>query len=338
MKKKIYARVIFQMYLHKEAFIADQPGGKFSLYALFARLHGDTKNNMYHFTSAFPFAHKAYLWMYESALIYVALKDGPTMVPPITQAEACAITLPYWQWETGYSNGNWDNIINTDVLLEPELFGDLTPVSQFVDSGLFNSLTTVFCVEEHFPLKRAYTPIIPYSFDLPWLIYNKTTFSTFIDKIHSDCHSLIHNYIGGLMAITRTAGYDPLFFMHHCNVDRIWHAWVDCRGWEFLQESELTTKQYMAINPLKRKDPSPVKDIYGYPVKVSLDDTVNFYVDSSTATFLPQNSWPLIKQLWSTGTPTKRGWNGIYYRYGADDFISKLTRCPDQNWNLLLKP
>jgi hypothetical protein len=340
-ERNIYARVIYQMYLHKEAFKVDQPQTPYSLYVIFAKMHGDIYNNMFHGTSAFPLHHKAYLWEYESALIYTALKDGDKMSPPVTREQACAITLPYWEWELGFTSsptgGHWNNIANTDVFQYTDLFGDLTPTSlREVDTGLFSPLTTAFCKAEGFPLKRSYTPITitgTRSFNLPSIISTPTNFNSFIRTIHTTLHSHVHNYVGEWMSLPALSGYDPLFYMHHCNVDRLWHAWVDCRGWESLEESQLTDTHYKHINPLNAQF-LPVRGPSG-AWSLTLNDRVNFYIDRTTTTFLPESSWPTLKQLWFTGSSSKRGWNGLYYRYGPDKLVPQLTSCPDQQWNLL---
>jgi tyrosinase len=38
-------------------------------------------------------------------------------------------------------------------------------------------------------------------------------------------HNRIHNAIGGLMRDPRTAALDPIFWLHHCNIDRLWEEW-----------------------------------------------------------------------------------------------------------------
>jgi hypothetical protein len=38
-------------------------------------------------------------------------------------------------------------------------------------------------------------------------------------------HNNIHNWIGGQMATFSESGYDPVFYAHHGNCDRIWEAW-----------------------------------------------------------------------------------------------------------------
>jgi tyrosinase len=38
-------------------------------------------------------------------------------------------------------------------------------------------------------------------------------------------HNSVHNAIGGSMAMVPLASRDPVFFLHHANVDRLWSAW-----------------------------------------------------------------------------------------------------------------
>jgi tyrosinase len=63
----------------------------------------------------------------------------------------------------------------------------------------------------------------------------KTGFSWFgstSGKIESFPHNLVHVLIGrsdaagpGLMSDPDTAALDPIFWLHHCNIDRLWEAW-----------------------------------------------------------------------------------------------------------------
>ncbi len=38
-------------------------------------------------------------------------------------------------------------------------------------------------------------------------------------------HNSVHVWVGGTMAIIPTAPCDPLFYMHHANIDRLWSQW-----------------------------------------------------------------------------------------------------------------
>lgn len=43
-------------------------------------------------------------------------------------------------------------------------------------------------------------------------------------------HGVIHSDVGGFMAMFHTAPLDPIFWLHHCNVDRLWEAWRNLEG------------------------------------------------------------------------------------------------------------
>lgn len=44
-------------------------------------------------------------------------------------------------------------------------------------------------------------------------------------SVESYGHNWIHTLVGGLMGQIETATLDPVFWMHHANVDRFWDAW-----------------------------------------------------------------------------------------------------------------
>jgi hypothetical protein len=319
-------------------------------------MHGDGKNGMFHRTSAFPLHHKAYLWMYESALIYTALKDK--VILGITEEEACSITLPYWEWDKFYTKpepgmpGNWDKIVQSDVFQGEAVFGNPppafgVPASGYVTTGYFSNATgygNITMYDGDRKLKRDFLvkdaqgrSFFDFNFNIVTQIGDRRNFSTFIDTIHANLHGFVHNWVGGWMAGTGNAGYDPLFYLHHCNNDRFWHMWVDCRGWEFTDENALTDVQYLAKNPLNPNSP-PATNKTKEPFLVGLDDRVNFYTDGVLTTFLPYHQWPKIREMWSTGTASKRGWNGLYYRYGYDTVVASgvlNSRCSDLTWSLV---
>ena len=49
--------------------------------------------------------------------------------------------------------------------------------------------------------------------------------NAFETKFESAPHNPVHNIIGGVMADMQSPT-DPIFYLHHCNVDRLWHAWA----------------------------------------------------------------------------------------------------------------
>jgi len=45
-------------------------------------------------------------------------------------------------------------------------------------------------------------------------------------KLEMTPHGSMHMAVGGFMGAFNTAGLDPLFWLHHCNIDRLWTVWV----------------------------------------------------------------------------------------------------------------
>jgi tyrosinase len=55
-------------------------------------------------------------------------------------------------------------------------------------------------------------------------------FSGEMGQVDAQPHGLGHTHTGGLMAAFSTAGLDPLFWMHHANVDRLWETYAHDLG------------------------------------------------------------------------------------------------------------
>lgn len=49
-------------------------------------------------------------------------------------------------------------------------------------------------------------------------------------ELENQPHNLVHDAIGGLMGNPNTAGLDPIFWLHHANIDRLWQVWVQQPG------------------------------------------------------------------------------------------------------------
>jgi tyrosinase len=51
-----------------------------------------------------------------------------------------------------------------------------------------------------------------------------TDFTKFSSNLE-DCHGEVHIWVGGHMTDIPFAAYDPIFWAHHCMIDRIWRIW-----------------------------------------------------------------------------------------------------------------
>lgn len=94
--------------------------------------------------------------------------------------------------------------------------------------------------------------------DIPQL-YSLTDFRQFSERLRIGWHNFIHMWIGGDMSIVSTAAYDPIFYVHHCNIDRIWAIWQTIHGVDsvpshmrdvVLQPFKMTVKDVLDITSL----------------------------------------------------------------------------------------
>jgi Common central domain of tyrosinase/Polyphenol oxidase middle domain len=52
-------------------------------------------------------------------------------------------------------------------------------------------------------------------------------FSSFTGLLEAQPHNTVHVKVGGWMGDPNTAAQDPIFWLHHANIDRLWERWLD---------------------------------------------------------------------------------------------------------------
>jgi tyrosinase len=186
-------------------------------WASFAAIHGNATafNLCPHGNWYFLPWHRAYLLMYERA------------VRQLTGANDFA--LPYWDWTNdrqlpeAFAQTTWNGRPNP--LFEPQR--DVSPTDSLADEivgdGIINDImsTTLF---ETFGTSR---PIrfrdgqAQDSLDQEWITCE---FCGTQGTLERTPHNTVHLWVGGVMASAQSA-LDPIFMMHHCNIDRLWAVW-----------------------------------------------------------------------------------------------------------------
>jgi len=127
---------------------------------------------------------------------------------------------------------------------------------------------------------------------------------------------------------------EPMFFMHHANVDRFFAMWVDCNEYEKKSGSALgCPNEYCDVNPVS----DSTKTVYDGTTKcsITLDTQVTFYFGSSAdSKILPKSQWPALKDLHSSGydnSAQTSGWQNLHVRYGPDALAQRIAgACPKQ--------
>lgn len=125
----------------------------------------------------------------------------------------CDISLPFWDWSSGPSTGVPEacrdpSYVDRDgtsvpnpLYRGPRAAGGQTVRRSDIDTTPFDDLATT-----------AQTAM------------SASTFSSFQSQING-VHGGVHVRVGGDMGSVPTASYDPIFFLHHANVDRLWARW-----------------------------------------------------------------------------------------------------------------
>jgi tyrosinase len=74
--------------------------------------------------------------------------------------------------------------------------------------------------------------------DIPSLL-SENSFLEFSEKLRFGWHNNIHLYVGGMggdFSDQNVAAYDPIFWPHHVQIDRIWRMWQKDHGAENMPE------------------------------------------------------------------------------------------------------
>src|SRR5574340_9656 len=58
------------------------------------------------------------------------------------------------------------------------------------------------------------------------LAFALTNFTSASASLEATPHGAVHVDVGGWMGSVPTAAQDPIFYLHHCNIDRLWNLWL----------------------------------------------------------------------------------------------------------------
>jgi tyrosinase len=198
----------------------------------------DTTRNLAHRGSVFLPWHREFLRRFELDL----------------RKEISGVTLPYWDWAADASLRSNDPDIppwtKSPIWQEDFMGGNGNPsFGNTVMDGPFKDWVTQEVDDMGNPwrkgkLKRDFgsgirtlpTQIDVYNvfsfefYDTPyWNVFSKG-FRNALEGFGNgtQLHNRVHVWVGGSMELSSSPN-DPVFFLNHCNVDRIWALWQDLR-------------------------------------------------------------------------------------------------------------
>lgn len=185
-------------------------------------------NDPAHNGPAFVPWHREYLRRFERAL----------------QSIDPSVSLPYWDWTV-------DNSPTSSIWDSGFMGGSGSGPNQRVTTGPFAHATgqwtlTVLDPGETDPfLKRAFGSmgnlptapqvdsalnVVPYD-RAPWHFQSNVGGGSFRAGFEGGIHNPGHMWVGGSM-MAMSSPNDPVFWLHHCNIDRLWAEW------QFMHNSE----------------------------------------------------------------------------------------------------
>jgi hypothetical protein len=200
--------------------------------------HADDSNDAHRGPAFFPW-HREFLIRFEGALQYYARRIDP----PIPDSDL--LGLPYWDWSvdsspnssiwgsSGFLGGNGDPVNNYRVPSGPFAFKSGWTLTYTIPSEEpTNYLRRRFGPGPGNPGTSLPTPqdvtdtLNETAYDVaPWNINSASGFCNRAEGWSPyGMHNLIHIWVGGSM-VPITSPNDPVFFLHHCFVDKLWADW-----------------------------------------------------------------------------------------------------------------
>jgi tyrosinase len=183
------------------AVMKDRPASDRRSWAFQANIHGTSGpdmdplfNQCEHGTLFFLAWHRAYLYFFERILRQAA--GDPYL------------SLPYWDWTTAPA-------LPAAFRMPADPGNPLFDGSRFINDG--SLLPSPVVVDD---LNTA----------LNFVEFPASGFLGFSPSLEGSPHGAVHVLIGGNMGFVSRAANDPIFWLHHCNIDRVWNRWLNRGG------------------------------------------------------------------------------------------------------------
>ena len=213
------------------------PGDKRGYWAIAAG-HGYDEDLCHQDSSTFLGWHRAYIYVFEK-MLSAALQGR--------RGDDGILTLPYWDWTmTDAGTDDADGIpraLTDDTYVDPDDGVKPNPLASGpskwrVDIVAPSSPNTKRYVTSSFgPGIAGFASLVDDFLNRP----SYRRFMTFQSAFNSNPHGTVHVRLGGLgdpdiptrqgdMGDTISAAYDPIFWLHHCMVDKVWFDWQQKYG------------------------------------------------------------------------------------------------------------
>jgi len=219
---------VTEAYARAVAVMKTRPASDVTSWRFQAAIHassgGDWRQQCQHNCWFFLSWHRAYLFWFEQ-IVRAAMKEVDEIDPEVREAWA----LPYWNYSRGGTYASLPRAFLTEQLPD----GAENPLyvrerRQRINNG--DALT-----KEAIATTEAFKAHTFTGFDGGF--GGAATGKNHLDqdpagvagRLERTPHGSVHNGVGGpggFMSLFETAGLDPVFWMHHANIDRLWAVWI----------------------------------------------------------------------------------------------------------------
>lgn len=136
-------------------------------------------------------------------------------------------TIPYWNWleENTATNIFWDD---ADFLSQSFISSKGLDPRNPMTTVLGGNFTTIYTIPS---------------------IMSQTDSNLFRTRLEGGYHNTGHGWVGGFMNSPATSPGDPVFFLHHGNIDRLWQEWEDQESAQKTNFTLTVSTTWPSINP-----------------------------------------------------------------------------------------
>ncbi|KAK4219908.1 Di-copper centre-containing protein [Rhypophila decipiens] len=245
--------------------------------------------------------HRPYLALFEQVLVSHAVNISNQYPPnhaPAYKAAAQTLRLPFWDWATDPTVPSFTGDANITVngptgptTIRNPLYSYRfqNPVPSSWGGQLSTYQETSRCMGTDGSVNnmtKSNLSMMTVGFKLKTSVYDAFIRSTrFEDVACTDCggpnfedpHSTVHTTVGcgGTMADIVLSAFDPLFMLHHCNVDRLFAMWQAINYKDTMFERTSTSYgQFGTPGGSKITRDSPLKPFRADPLTFHTSDLV----------------------------------------------------------------
>jgi len=143
-----------------------------------------------------------------------------------------------------FVDGNIPHVIPNPAIFNSDAFGSAVPGC--APDGVASSDWIPRNPDENECLRRAFTAQwqpTSTAADMAELIENQERYEDFRRILEGTPHAAPHNWVGGTMS-SHFSPDDPIFFLHHANVDRLWALWQDVHDGDLVYPEDAGEEQY----------------------------------------------------------------------------------------------